>query len=156
MEPAILTPKEIGDSLKAKGVKPSVIRIMVMQYLLENRVHPNADAIYKVLIKEIPTLSKTSIYNTLKTLSSKGLILEVLTHNGEIRFDGYPRRHAHFMCVECGSIMDAKLECETCRTPDLNGCRVTEQSIYLKGVCAICGSGEKKHVRKNGKSRQGG
>lgn len=153
MEQLIRTPKEIGDSLKARGVKPSVIRIRVMQYLLENKVHPNADVIYKVLLRDIPTLSKTSIYNTLKTLSSKGLILEVMTGAGEIRFDGYPERHAHFMCNECGVIMDVKLECETCSTPDLNGCKVMEQSIYLKGICAACAGGEKKNVKKTGRRK---
>lgn len=150
MELSTLTPKEVSDLLKAKGVKPSVIRIKVMKYLLENRVHPNADMIYKTLIREITTLSKTSIYNTLKILASKGLILEVMTGNGEIRFDGYPDRHAHFMCTECGNIIDVRLDCNRCSTSDLNGCKVTEQSVYLKGICAVCGSED----RKSGKRKK--
>ena len=83
------------------------------------------------------------------------MILEVMTGAGEIRFDGYPARHGHFLCVECGKIMDVNLECTACKIPDLNGCKVTEQSIYLKGICAECGSGDKKNGKKSGKSKQG-
>ncbi|MEI7542162.1 MAG: Fur family transcriptional regulator [bacterium] len=135
----IKTPKEIGEMLRSKGVKPSVIRIQVMKYLLEHRAHPNVDTIYKFLIKEMPTLSKTSIYNTLKTFSSKGLVLEVMTGSGEILFDGYPERHAHFTCTECKKIVDVSLDCEICKTHGLEGYTITEQSVYLKGICTECG-----------------
>lgn len=145
------TPKEIGDTLRSKGVKPSVIRIRVMQYLLEHRAHPNVDTIYKFLIKEMPTLSKTSIYNTLKTFSSKGLVLEVMTGSGEILFDGYPERHAHFTCTECKKIVDVSLDCEMCKTHGLEGFTIMEQSVYLKGICGECSEKKtgKKLVKKN-------
>jgi Fur family ferric uptake transcriptional regulator/Fur family peroxide stress response transcriptional regulator len=137
MQPAITT-GETGDRLRAKGIKPSVIRIKVLQYLLENRVHPAVDTIYRALLKEIPTLSKTSIYNTLKALNSKGMIMEIMTPGGEIRYDGYPARHAHFMCLKCGAIKDVSLSCATCLTHGTEGLKVTEEAVYLKGYCKKC------------------
>ena len=48
------------------NIKPSVQRIAIMQYLMEYPVHPSADDIYTALSPSMPTLSKTTVYNTLK------------------------------------------------------------------------------------------
>ena len=151
-----ITPAEAGERLKLKGIKPSVIRIRVLQYLMENRTHPAAEVIHRALLKEIPTLSKTSIYNTLKTLSSKSMILEIMTPEGEVRFDGYPDRHAHFMCISCGKIQDVGVFCQACKTADLNGAVVLEESIYLKGHCSSCKGKDKVKNEKNNVAKHGG
>jgi Fur family ferric uptake transcriptional regulator/Fur family peroxide stress response transcriptional regulator len=152
MDKAITT-GETGDRLRAKGIKPSVIRIKVFQYLLENRIHPTVDTIYRALLKEIPTLSKTSIYNTLRALNSKGMIIEIMTPGGEIRYDGYPARHAHFMCLKCGVIKDVSLSCTSCLTPGTEGLKVTEEAIYLKGYCEKCFEKKKKEKPKTTRRR---
>lgn len=59
--------------LTAHNVKPSVQRMAVMEYLLDHRTHPTADEIYLALHRKMPTLSKTTVYNTLKILTGKGL-----------------------------------------------------------------------------------
>lgn len=138
MENKEFTTREAGERLKAKGIKPSVIRIKVLQYLLENRVHPDADSIFRYISREIPTLSKTSIYNTLKLFADKQVVLELRGDNGEVRYDGYTHRHAHFMCVRCEKIYDISLGCRTCKTPDLKDFKVLEESVYLKGICSNC------------------
>ena len=151
-----ITPGEAGGRLKARGIKPSVIRIRVLQYLLENRIHPAADTIHRALLKEIPTLSKTSIYNTLKTLSLRGMILEIMTPAGEVRFDGYPSRHAHFMCLYCGEIRDVGILCGPFKTRDLKGAEIMEEALYLKGRCAKCKVGKKGKSSKMSMTKYGG
>lgn len=54
------------------NIKPSVQRIAIMQYLMEYPVHPSADDIYTALSPSMPTLSKTTVYNTLKLFSEQG------------------------------------------------------------------------------------
>ena len=41
-------------------------RIAIMEYLMEHPIHPSADDIYTALSPSMPTLSKTTVYNTLK------------------------------------------------------------------------------------------
>lgn len=53
-------------------IKPSVQRIAIMDYLLKHKTHPCIDEIYTTLCKEIPTLSKTTVYNTLKLFVEQG------------------------------------------------------------------------------------
>ena len=55
-------------------IKPSMQRIAIMDYLMEHRVHPTADEIYNALYPTMPTLSKTTIYNTMKLFSEQGAV----------------------------------------------------------------------------------
>lgn len=52
------------DYLEKCGIKPSLQRIAIVEYLMENRIHPTADDIYHALCIQVPTLSKTTVYNT--------------------------------------------------------------------------------------------
>ena len=138
MGPVKTDDKEIVAYLKDKGVKPSLIRIKVLQYLMENRVHPNVDTIYRALEKSIPTLSKTSIYNTLKLFSKKGVVKEVTVEENEVRYDASLERHGHFKCVECGKLIDIHLVCESCKFDGIKGNKVLDEHIYLRGICSAC------------------
>ena len=77
------------------------------------------------------------------------MILEIMTPEGEVRFDGYPDRHAHFMCYSCGEIQDVGVFCPSCKTQDLNGAVVMEEAIYLKGYCTECNEKKKLKTEKN-------
>ena len=60
------------DYLMSFNIKPSVQRLAIMDYLLTHRTHPSIDEIYMALCNDIPTLSKTTVYNTLKLFVEHG------------------------------------------------------------------------------------
>lgn len=125
--------------LLGKGVKPSVQRIAVMSYLFDNRTHPTADEIFSALYPSMPTLSKTTVYNTLKLLVECGAALCIDIEGKNSRYDGYTHSHAHFMCKSCGAIYDLPLEeVEYVRPENIPGLEITEVSVYMKGHCAAC------------------
>ena len=66
----------LKNELSAKGVRPTYIRLKILDYLKKNMTHSTADMIYEALLKEIPTLSKMSVYNTLKMFSEKKICNE--------------------------------------------------------------------------------
>lgn len=80
--------KELKQLLISKNIKPTFQRIKILEYLLSRRTHPDAETTYNELIKEIPTISKTTIYNTLREFSVKGLILSIPCGN-KLCFDGF-------------------------------------------------------------------
>ncbi len=49
--------------LEEEGIQPSYHRLKILEYMMNHRTHPTVDIIYKNLSKEIPTLSKTTVYN---------------------------------------------------------------------------------------------
>ena len=62
----------VYEYLLSYDIKPSVQRIAIMDYLLKHHTHPCIDEIYMALHDDIPTLSKTTVYNTLKLFVEHG------------------------------------------------------------------------------------
>jgi Fur family peroxide stress response transcriptional regulator len=123
-----------------KGIKPSLQRIKIMDFLMGNKTHPTVDTIYKHVVTEIPTLSKTTVYNTLKLLASKDLILTINIEDTETRYDADTEMHGHFKCFSCQQVYDFKLDTQEFSTNVLGGFDIDEHHIYLKGVCSSCKS----------------
>lgn len=65
------------DCLLGHGIKPSVQRLAVMEYLKTHCTHPTADEIFSALSPKMPTLSRTTVYNTLRLLASRGAVLSL-------------------------------------------------------------------------------
>lgn len=126
--------------LQAHGIKPSPQRMAVMTYLIEHRTHPTADEIYTALHPSIPTLSKTTVYNTLKLLTEKGAALQLTIDERNCCFDADTSPHAHFLCTRCGRVYDMKLnqaELRKCAcVPD--EFQTEDAQLYLRGCCPRC------------------
>ena len=101
-----ITKEEVISRLRNAGISPSGPRIAVFHFLCNNHIHPTVDTIFHALSPENPTLSRTTVYNTLKLLLAKNLIQSVKIEDTEVRFDGNPAFHAHFKCRQCDCIMD--------------------------------------------------
>lgn len=129
---------KVDEYLNEHGIKPSYQRIKVFDYLIKNKNHPTVDMIYKELVGEIPTLSKTTVYNTLKLFHEKGIILIINIEDNETRFDADISNHGHFKCKSCGEIYDFDLNENDLNLPVLKNYSIDEQHIYLKGVCPNC------------------
>ena len=66
--------KMIIEALNNKSISPSTARIEIYNYLSKDEIHPTGDEIYKDLMDAIPTLSKTTVYNTLNLFVKNKLI----------------------------------------------------------------------------------
>ena len=123
--------------LSGYGIRPSVQRIAIMRYLQKNRTHPTADEVYEALRRQIPTLSKTTVYNTLKLFVENGAAIYVGIDEKNARFDGFVESHAHFRCKKCGIIIDLPFNIDNYLPKDFNGI-IEDKYFYLKGICESC------------------
>ena len=130
-----LTNEEMMDFLRNKDIRPSNIRLKVLKYLLNNITHPTVDDIYNRLSNEIPTLSRTSIYNTMKLFKEKGVVNELSLNEKEIRYDINTNFHGHFKCEKCGMIYDFPV---VESSDDMKGFVINNKSINYYGICAKC------------------
>lgn len=119
------------------GIKPSVQRIAIMNYLKEHKIHPTADEIFNALSLSMPTLSKTTVYNTLKLFVERGAALNINIDEKNLRFDGDVSQHAHFICLECGCIYDIFME-QLAVAKNIGDFTIAETHIYYKGYCKEC------------------
>ncbi|MBP7792112.1 MAG: transcriptional repressor [Candidatus Goldbacteria bacterium] len=131
--------QNVKDELIKHKIKPSLIRIKVLECLRSTREHPDVEKIYQKLLKDVPTLSRTSIYNALKVMVEKGIIKEIMIEENEIRYDGINERHAHLKCIKCNKLYDLKLKCKSClKSADLQEVKIFDEHIYLVGICKKC------------------
>lgn len=124
--------------LETYDIKPSHHRIMVYQYLADNRNHPNVDMIYRELSQEIPTLSRTTIYNTLDLFAERGLVSLITIAENEMRYDADTSLHGHFRCQSCEAIYDIRLNDSALQFENMDKFQVNESHLYFKGLCPAC------------------
>ena len=113
-----------------------------MEYLSGHRNHPTVDMVFNDLYPSIPTLSKTTVYNTLKLFSDQGVILSLNIDEKNVRYDGETSAHAHFRCKKCKKIFDIDKNAVNMiaynYVPESKDFRITECQVYYKGYCKDC------------------
>lgn len=130
--------EQISAYLLKNGVRPLQKRVKIMNYLVSKRNHPTVDMIYSDLIHEINGLSKTTVYNVLNLFVESGVALALNIEGNEIRYDADTSTHGHFKCKSCTGVIDFRIKPEDLPKPMLEGFRIDEQHLYLKGICSFC------------------
>ena len=117
-------------------------RDAILTCLRKTTVHPSAEWIYAQLKPEIPDLSLGTVYRNLSRFKEQGQIVSLGTVKGVERFDGNTAPHVHFICSECGGVLDlqgvavpAELQSAVANTTggEVTGCQLT-----FTGVCMAC------------------
>lgn len=124
--------------LKNNGIKPSFQRIKIFEYLITKENHPTVEMIYKELVNEIPTLSKTTVYNTLNLFVNKKIANIIIIEENETRYDAHMNTHGHFKCEKCKTIYDIEIDSKISEIESLGKFQIDEQHIYYKGICKKC------------------
>jgi len=141
--------KQLKNTLKEKGIKPTYPRIKILEYLEDNWTHPSADMIYKIMVKEIPTASKTTVYNTLEIFQKKGLVSNITITGRETRFDRNISPHSHFFCERCGKIIDLDIKCPFFQKGEVSGHKINKLHGCFKGICSDCLKEERERINKS-------
>ncbi len=129
---------ELKQMLISKGIKPTFQRIKILEYLKRNNVHPTVEVIYKDLYKQVPTLSKTTVYNTLDIFHQYKLVDVLTITSSEQRYDFEVHPHHHFLCKKCGAIIDMEVKCPYFAKMAPGRHRIDEVHGYFKGICGNC------------------
>ncbi len=130
--------EDLKKELKVRNINLSHQRLKVLEYLIQNQCHPTVDQIFTDLQKSIPTLSKTTVYNTLRILLDSGLVRVITIEDNETRYDIEVETHGHFKCGSCGTIYNFAVDMEALVPGDLAGFMINDKDVYFKGVCPTC------------------
>ena len=133
-----MTQKQMAELLSSRGVRPTTQRIAVYDYLFHHRTHPSADTVYEALVRQHPTLSRTTVYNSLHALVQAGLVLELAMDTEERHYDADIALHGHFHCRHCGGIADLALDEALVQRLMPKDFLVEGKGIYFSGRCPAC------------------
>lgn len=81
-------------------------RESIKNFLAARYDHPTAETVYLNIKEDFPNISLGTVYRNLNLLAEIGEIQKLSTGIGPDRFDGNPLPHYHFICNDCGSVLD--------------------------------------------------
>ena len=128
----------------AQGLRMTPQRFVLLRALSETRTHPTADELYRVVRRELPTVSPATVYRNLQEMVHAGLISMLERAGGPVRYDALADDHHHFICTRCGGVTDLYLKgvdyaVDKARSNGFPG-RVDRAEVQLHGICASCAS----------------
>lgn len=116
-------------------------RKAILRVLKNNYSHPTANWIYQEVQKELPHISKGTVYRNLKILKETGEILEIKTDGMERRYDARVKNHYHFRCESCGKLFDVDEPVNTKldqKIAQKTGFKITHHFLEFRGICQEC------------------
>ncbi len=117
-------------------------RDAILETLRMSKTHPSAETLFNQLKPRIPDLSLGTVYRNLNLFRQQGLAISVATVDGVERFDGNTSPHVHFICDDCGAVIDLEAMevpqtlvsiAESCCGGQVTGC-----NLCFNGKCQIC------------------
>jgi Fe2+ or Zn2+ uptake regulation protein len=133
--------------LKSHDLKVTHQRLRILEYINHHYNHPTAETIYSALKADHPSLSRTTVYNTLEILSDAGIIHRLTISPTEHRYDMSETMHHHFICKKCHTIYDVDFSCPHIdvlkQKAKEQGHEIHEIQGIFKGRCRDCIEKEK-------------
>ena len=102
--------------------------------------HPSADRVFEQVRRRLPRISLATVYRNLQRLAAEGRIGVLHVEGRAARYDPTPGRHDHFVCRECGRIIDLvpTRPVGGWRAAGRAGHLVTAHALVLYGRCRTC------------------
>ncbi len=112
--------------------------------VVERLHHSTVDEIFEESKKDIPTLSFSTVYRNLVVLEEDKLLRRIPNIIGKDLYESTSmNRHSHFICLECGKVVDVGNGKRARKVYDKDGNLIYESAKISYGVCKDCL--EKKH-----------
>ncbi len=133
------TPSELTVAFRERGLKNTPQRQAIFAHLHGNLGHPTAESVYVSIVKDMPSISLRTVYQTLNDLVAMGELTSVDLEGGAVRFDPNIADHHHALCRRCGSLADLDLDLSSLSL-QLHGFHPDSMQVVIHGQCASCSS----------------
>ncbi len=123
------------------ALKHSKQRDMIKDFLMSRKDHPTADIVYMNVRQQQPNISLGTVYRNLTLLADIGEIQRLRLGDGVDHFDADISEHYHFICNDCGSVIDLEMDSISSITDvaqkKFNG-RISGHVTHFYGSCNSC------------------
>ncbi|MCD7725320.1 MAG: transcriptional repressor [Clostridiales bacterium] len=123
------------------ALKYSRQRQLIKEFLMSRKDHPTADVVYMNVRQDDPNISLGTVYRNLTLLADIGEIQRLRVGDGVDHFDADTSPHYHFICSECGSVIDLKMD-NIDSIIDIAGMnfdgKIQGHVTYFYGICGNC------------------
>lgn len=129
--------------LEAAGKRSTPQRVAVCRALVEHGGHPTVADIFDLVRATFPMMSQATVYNTIDTLESLGLVHRLEIANSEhTHYDLVQTSHINIVCTGCGSIVDLYTDALAAFLAQVSSASdyaiETQTALVLYGRCSQC------------------
>lgn len=125
-------------------------REAIKEFLMTRKDHPTADLVYQNVRQEFSNISLGTVYRNLTLLSDIGEIQRLRLGDGTDHFDADISDHYHFICSDCGRVIDLPAASadaiseavNTAARENFDG-EINGHVAYFYGTCPECIAGKK-------------
>lgn len=136
-----MEPKEkIIEVFRNNGFRATPQRIVIAQAVINNKDHPTAEQVLEIVARNNPSISLSTVYNTLHTMRDVNMLQELAFANNN-RYDSNTGIHVNLVCQNCGEIIDIEsenVEKEVEAISERRGFSITGHRFDLYGICRKC------------------
>lgn len=122
-------------------LKYSRQREAIRTYLAGTKEHPTAEMVYNTIRQTYPNISLGTVYRNLNLLVETGEINKLSCGDGLDHFDYDTSRHYHFICTDCGRVIDLEMDSidsiNKVAGSHFNG-SINGHCTYFYGKCPHC------------------
>lgn len=116
---------------------------VIAQQLMELGNHPTADEVYRAVRRQLPSVSKATVYRTLNKLVHSGEATCVIAGLGAERFDHRTDEHCHVVCMKCGTVQDVSEGVfndgvDHADAAAACGYEIVGHDLVFEGICPAC------------------
>lgn len=136
--------EELKAIIKAKGMKYTEQRAIILQLLVNLDDHLSAEEVHEILKKEYPdqNIGIATIYRTLNFLEEVDLVSSISFGKDGKKYEGRSKEHHdHLICIKCGAIVEFlsdDIEKKQEEIANKNGYKITDHTLQIYGICPKC------------------
>lgn len=104
--------------------------------------HPSAEQVFALVRRQIPAVSRGTVYRNLAKLVATRRARIVHVHDRSARYDARLDPHDHYLCTQCAMLLDVEHEPSRAnvRQRRVHGHRVEARTLTYLGTCRSCES----------------
>lgn len=113
---------------------------IILDNIKKTKSHPTANELYEIIRKENPKIGQATVYRNLKTMAESGDIIILPLKNNINRYDGDTTLHNHFICENCGRVIDVFISRDTLnnKIEDKYSIKIKRENTIYEGICKDC------------------
>ncbi|MRI58458.1 MAG: transcriptional repressor [Epsilonproteobacteria bacterium] len=134
--------EDLRSIVKARGLKHSAQRELILKTLFNASCHMTPEEIYHEVKKENPSIGLATVYRTLSFLEKVNFVSSIsFGSNGKKYELNRGDHHDHMICIRCGKIIeffDEELERLQEEIARKKGFKLSSHQMNMYGICQEC------------------
>lgn len=141
LEPNLGSVDEVLAWLRAQGSRVTTSRRILVEVLFASKEHLSAETLAQAVQARAPDVHVSTIYRNLEDLERLGVVAHAHLGHGPATYQLASHTHAHFICGECGTRIEAPDELFRSLARDAKaklGFTIDPHHFAIFGRCARC------------------